>query len=178
MQPNVSRSTLRPLSPFTALERGEHLGRFRVRPCPTNDNPEKFVVIGDWARKNLVQIALPAPIAAAEGADCAWFHRLVAPRFLELVDAWTEAGVVGDVIQWGGSYASRYIRGSRNKLSMHAFGAAFDINVPWNRLGHEPAPLGAQGSVLRLVDIAAEVGFCWGGSFRRCDGMHFEIARF
>ena len=62
-------------------------------------------------------------------------------------------------------------------LSNHAFGTAFDINVPFNPLGARPALIGKQGSVRELVPIANEHGFFWGGHFgKRPDGMHFEVA--
>lgn len=62
--------------------------------------------------------------------------------------------------------------------SNHAWGTAFDINVPWNGLGATPALVGARGSVRKLVPLANEHGFYWGGHFNgRPDGMHFEIAQ-
>jgi hypothetical protein len=61
--------------------------------------------------------------------------------------------------------------------SNHAWGTAFDVNYGWNKLGAIPAPVGARGSVRELVPLANQYGFYWGGHFRRCDGMHFEVAR-
>jgi D-alanyl-D-alanine carboxypeptidase-like protein len=77
----------------------------------------------------------------------------------------------------GGSFAPRYVRGSRVTLSSHAWGAAFDVNYAWNRLGTVPALRGEKDSVRELVPIAHAYGFYWGGHFSRCDGMHFEVAR-
>jgi len=67
------------------------------------------------------------------------------------------------------------MRGSTN-LSRHAWGTAFDINVPWNGLNVVPPRVGDKGSVRELVTIANKHGFYWGGHFGRLDGMHFEIA--
>jgi len=62
-------------------------------------------------------------------------------------------------------------------LSPHALGIAFDINATWNLIGQSPAPLGAMGSVLELVDNAARCGFWWGGDDpARPEGCHFEFA--
>ena len=58
-----------------------------------------------------------------------------------------------------------------------AFGTAFDINARYNRLGTEPAGTTQAGCVYRLVPVAHEFGFYWGGHFSRRDGMHFELAR-
>jgi hypothetical protein len=65
-----------------------------------------------------------------------------------------------------------------SKLSNHAFGSAFDINAKWNPLGHTPALVGKEGAVRKLVPIANDYGFYWGGHFTsRKDGMHFEVAK-
>ena len=69
------------------------------------------------------------------------------------------------------------VRGSRQTLSNHAFGSAFDINAAWNGLGVIPPLVGQKGSVRELVALANENGFYWGGHFPRRDGMHFEIAK-
>ena len=57
----------------------------------------------------------------------------------------------------------------------HAWGTAFDVNVPWNARGM-PALRGEKDSVRELVPIANSRGF-WGGHFSRRDGMHFEASR-
>ena len=85
--------------------------------------------------------------------------------------------LLGLVLTWAGSWVPRYIRGSRSRLSNHAWGTAFDINVPWNGLRRTPAFKGQKGSVRELVLIAAKLGFYWGGWFTRKDGMHFEVSK-
>ena len=68
----------------------------------------------------------------------------------------------------------------RRTLSAHAYGVAIDLNARWNGYGVKPAPRGAPGSLVELVDIFAAHGFAWGGHFRPAryaDGMHFELAR-
>ena len=65
-------------------------------------------------------------------------------------------------------------------LSTHSWGAAIDLNVPWNGYGAVPAALGAHGSVRELVPIFESEGFAWGGYFKPqsiADGMHFELSR-
>jgi hypothetical protein len=59
----------------------------------------------------------------------------------------------------------------------NCFGSAFDINVPWNGLGVQPALKGKMGSVRELVPLAHRFGLYWGGHFQRQDGMHFEVAK-
>lgn len=159
---------------MNTASRIRHFGRFEYEATSV---PGDIKQLGGWARDNLVKVVLPPVLAAAQGADVAWFHRLVAPRFLELVAAWEEAGVAGDVVHWGGAHSARFVRGSRITLSAHSWGSAFDVNRPYNRLGENPALLGETGSVLRLVPIARAHGFYWGGHFNRLDGMHFEMAK-
>lgn len=62
--------------------------------------------------------------------------------------------------------AARAITGGT--LSIHAWGAAIDINVANNPLGSPPI------QDPRLVAIMAEHGFAWGGRFLRPDGGHFQ----
>jgi hypothetical protein len=170
------RPTQAVLRPLTAEGRRRLFGDFAYKADPITGNGERIRITDNWAKENLVTIPLGA-LAAAEGADKATFHRLVAPRFQELVEAWERAGVLQDVLTWNGSYAARFIRGSRVNLSAHAWASAFDVNIAHNRLGAEPAKLGQKGSVLRLVSIAEAHGFYWGGRFSRKDGQHFELAK-
>lgn len=164
-------------TPLTTSQREKLFGRFTWTRDPTPQNPERIQVTDSWAVENLVTISLPPPLSVLAGAEKATFHRRVVPKFLDLIFAWDKASVLDDIIQWSGAYARRFIRGSQGRLSAHAFGAAFDINAAYNRLGHLPAPLGAKGSVLRLVPIATDLGWCWGGDFKRRDGMHFELGK-
>lgn len=155
--------------------RNRLFGEFEYARAPVPGNPEKVKVLDDW-KKNLATFDLPQELAVLPGADQATFHVLVQPRFLALVDAWRTAGVLGDVLTWNGSYASRLVRGTTlGTLSSHAWGSAFDINVPFNPLG-KPATTG-EGTVLRLLEAAQDLGWCWGGYFTRSDPMHFELAR-
>lgn len=171
----MQTKTLRPLN---NVRRAQLFGTFAYEPDPLPDNPEHIKVTDDWAKNNLETIELPLSLQTLVGIERATFHSMVAPKFLALVHAWEDAGVISDVIQWGGSYAPRFIRRSTTVLSAHAWASAFDINVAWNPLGSGGAPAGSQGSVLRLVPIAEACGWFWGGRFKkRPDPMHFELAR-
>lgn len=104
------------------------------------------------------------------------FHRFALAQLQGMWAAWEVAGLLDRVLTYGGSFVPRFIRGSSRSLSNHAFGSAFDINVAWNQLGHEPALKDQEGCVRELVPIANDYGFYWGGHFSRRDGMHFEVA--
>lgn len=154
-------------------------GRFQYRPAGVAGNPEAVTVLGTWYQDNVVQVEVPqlAGVEGTAGRSKFPFHRLAAAQLSGFFQAAEKAGMRDLILTWGGSYSARFIRGSRTVLSNHSFGSAFDINVPWNYLGSEPALVGRRGSVRRLVPIANRLGFYWGGHFKRRDGMHFEIAK-
>jgi hypothetical protein len=72
--------------------------------------------------------------------------------------------------QYGGCYVPRFIAGTTT-LSNHAFGLAFDLNVPENQRG-------TVGRINRqVVAIFQRYGFTWGGTWHWTDPMHFELNR-
>jgi hypothetical protein len=72
--------------------------------------------------------------------------------------------------QYGGCYVPRFIAGTTT-LSNHAFGLAFDLNVPENQRGTD-------GQINRqVVAIFQKWGFTWGGTWHYTDPMHFELNR-
>ena len=175
------KSPLRPASSMSARQR--MFGKFEFEPAPTPSNPEAIKILGNWEAEN-IQIV---PVPQLNGKQVFGqtirkgrmrFHKAAVPQLLGMWAAWEHAGLIDRVKTYEGSYIARFVRGSRSKLSNHAFGSAFDINQKWNRLGAVPTAAGREGSVRELVDIANEYGFHWGGHYRgRADGMHFEVAR-
>jgi hypothetical protein len=171
-----------PRPPFPALGaqgRAETFGDYSFVSAPVSGNPEAIQITSNWLKESIVSVEIPQ-LAGVKGAPASrrvQFHRLVAPRVAELFARWEEAGLVGSILTWDGSFVPRFIRGSRTVLSSHAHGSAFDINARWNGLGAVPARSTAKGSVHRLVAAAHALGFYWGGHFSRPDGMHFELAR-
>lgn len=72
--------------------------------------------------------------------------------------------------EYAGCFYPRFIAGSTT-LSNHAFGLAFDLNVPGNQRG-------TVGEMDRtVVSIFKKWGFAWGGDWSYTDPMHFELAR-
>lgn len=147
----------------------------------------------DWAREFVMDVPLPRLAGVPGLPDRARVHRKVAPFFVRLWEEWEKAGLLHLVISYSGDYLARYKRGKSpdpaghgrkssadvTALSNHAFGTAFDINVPQNDLGKVPAFIGTKGCVRELVPIANACGFFWGGHFQSPrDGMHFEFADF
>ena len=170
------------LRPATARTRERLFGTFEYEPAPTSRNPERIKILDDWESENIQMVTLPQlrgiPVYGTPSRGRLRFHKKAVEQLKALWAAWEQAGVLHHVLTYEGSYNPRFIRGSRETLSNHAYGSAFDINYQWNRLGAVPALEGQQGSVRELVDIANEHGFFWGGHFQgRPDGMHFEVAK-
>jgi hypothetical protein len=155
-------------------------GKFSFVAAPVPGNAENIRITDDWPSKNIVVVTIPqlAGIPGAGSSGKVQFHRAAADQLVSLWQAWADAGLIDRVLSWGGSFVPRFVRGSKTTLSNHAFGSAFDINVPFNPLGAIPALVGKKGAVRELVPLANEHGFYWGGHFpNRPDGMHFEIAK-
>ncbi len=157
-------------------ERRALFGTFSFKSKPVPGNHENIRITDDWVNKNITVVTIPQ-LVDIMGSDKVEFHKLAADQLNKLWNDWEEAQLLNLVLSWSGSYVPRFIRGSRKILSNHAFGTAFDINVPWNPLGAVPALVGQKGSVRELISIANDNGFYWGGHFTRLDGMHFEIAK-
>jgi len=139
-------------------------------------------VLNRWDKKNLKRIYIPQlnKIGQSWGHDKGYilFHKKGEAQMKALWDAWEKEGLLQYVTDWCCSYGPRYIRGSKTRLSNHAYGTAFDINIRANGLGKMPPKVGEKGSVRLLVPLANKFGFFWGGHYRRRkDGMHFELAK-
>lgn len=160
--------------PLTNLERIARFGWFPFEPAPTAENPDGIRIVGDWAKDHIVRVHVPQLDRAVS------IHKACEAAFLGLWADWEALGLRSRVLTFNGAWVPRYKRGKSgggwDALSNHALGTAFDINAKWNPLGHAPAPLGAEGSVVELVPAAHARGFVWGGDFlHRVDGMHFEF---
>lgn len=157
-------------------------GRFGYEPAPLDSMPEHVRITDNWPARQLVQVFIPQLLdipgvgGHGKGPDDGMVHchHRVASSLKAIWADWETAGLLDMVLTWGGLWCPRFVRGSRARLSNHAWGTAFDVNAPWNGLGKPPAREGEKGSVVELVSIAAAHGWYWGGWFRRPDGMHFE----
>jgi hypothetical protein len=159
-------------------------GKMTFKPAGTPGNPEGIAITNDWPEKSVVTANISqidripgmqykGQLVGA-GPKSVSIHNKVLDSFIELWQRWDDAGLLDNIITWAGTWNPRFIRGSRTSLSNHAFATAFDINAPWNGLRRVPALMGKKGCVRELVPIANELGWYWGGHFKRKDGMHFE----
>ena len=110
------------------------------------------------------------------------FVKQLEKAFVNLIDR----GFIKELKTWDGCFNIRPIRGYEDQykeaikaknyelaskyLSVHSWGMAIDVNRAENGLGQKPK------LSLGFVKCFTDVGFTWGGTFKRSDGMHFEIA--
>lgn len=162
---------------YLSLARAENLyGKYKWKMAPTAREPRAIKILDDWEKKNMTVSPIPqlARIGKPVNPNRA-IHKLAEKKILALWDAWEKAGLLRLVKTFDGLANFRVIGGTKT-LSNHAFGAAFDINEPWNKWGGQPAAVGQVGSVRELVPLANQHGFFWGGHFQgKKDGMHFEL---
>jgi D-alanyl-D-alanine carboxypeptidase len=97
-------------------------------------------------------------------------NTLMFPQLRAALDEIVSEGLAGAIHpgQYAGCYVPRFIAGTTT-LSNHAFGLAFDLNVPENERG-------TVGRINRqVVQIFESWGFTWGGTWGYTDPMHFEM---
>lgn len=165
------------LKSLTAAQRQQIFGELAVEPDPIAGSPENCKIIRKGPAYRIVEVELPLLVGVPGFVGSkTLFHAKGARQLQLLIRAWDDAGLLDRVLSWGGALAVRYVRGSKTTLSSHGHGTAFDINVPQNGLGRQPALAGRHGSVRELVEIANDLGFFWGGHYnQRPDGQHFEL---
>lgn len=189
----LAKSAVRPylfpeepdFSPLSFHQRQELFGEIKYKHVPVKNKPERVVITNDWDEDHLESAVIPQFVKAREkhGWKMGWpkegrvqVHKKAKENFLGFFEYVEEAGFLDRLISFGGLWSARLTRGG-SSLSNHAHAVAFDINVPWNWMGNECAPIGQKGSLIELVPLANAWGFYWGGHFRRIDGMHFELTK-
>jgi len=94
---------------------------------------------------------------------------LVAPLSLAFKNLIT-TGFINELKTWDGCFNIRKKRGL-SSMSLHSWGIAIDVNAAWNGLNKTPV-LSAG-----FVKCFTDVGFDWGGTWTRKDGMHFQLSK-
>lgn len=136
-----------------------------------------------WMSENLVKVIPPYQMFyAGQPIKSFQMHKKCAAdtvRALELINQaakgsknlLTESGAN----VFGGSFNFRLMRGG-NRLSMHSWGCAIDLD-PANNALHDETPKFAKYPF--VIEAFEKVGAVWGGRWagRSCDGMHFQFAR-
>jgi hypothetical protein len=136
-----------------------------------------------WLKDHLTVIKAPYPMVASwdptEVITRIQCHRLVADSLRRILTGILDHyGSIQSVRSarmhlYGGVYSFRRISGSAN-LSLHAFGAAIDLDPAHNPLG-KAWRADAGMMPMEVVAIFDSEGWKWGGRFNaRKDCMHFQ----
>lgn len=134
-----------------------------------------------WKKEFLTKIKPPYPMVLAwdttkqvKSITC---HKLIAEslsRILQQIKDKCYKSYMSRVNLFGGVYEFRRVSGSA-KLSLHAYGAAIDLDPERNGRGI-PYDGGFNMISPVVVDIFRSEGWKWGGDFINPDCMHFEAA--
>ncbi|GAB6039077.1 M15 family metallopeptidase [Fundidesulfovibrio butyratiphilus] len=162
-----------PLGPVTAEPApGFHPGRRRVASffkAAYGHTPEEV-------KANLVTVDfLGKPVRFNGRNGAAKALEAVSAELSQLIARRPE--VAGFLLPVSGTFAWRQIAGTE-RLSMHSFGAAIDVNAKRNTYwrwykGHDP--LGVRRAFpAEAAAIFERHGFVWGGKWAEFDIMHFE----
>lgn len=81
-----------------------------------------------------------------------------------------QRGHVKELKTWDGCFNIRKMRGLKS-MSLHSWGIAVDVNAFENGLNATPK-LSAG-----FVKCFTDAGFDWGGTWKRKDGMHFQLSK-
>ena len=79
-------------------------------------------------------------------------------------------GYVAELKTFDGCFNIRKQRGAQS-TSLHSWGVAIDVNAAWNGLGKDPV------LSTGFVKCFTDAGFDWGGTWKRKDGMHFQLSK-
>ena len=123
-----------------------------------------------WEDSQIVRIVLPESLGFENlRVTRITAHHLIAAHLSDTLKKIHDAGLWAAIDPYGGGYAARAQRGSQ-KLSLHAWGLAWDFRPEENALG-------TAGTMdQRVVGIFEAAGFTWGGRFhKRLDPMHFQM---
>ena len=120
-------------------------------PCLTLWDVPKELEIGVIPKRIYCNNDLVEPLKKA-------FQNLIARKFVD------------ELKTWDGCFNIRNKRGL-SSMSLHSWAIAIDVNAFENGLGKEPKLSSG------FVKCFTDAGFDWGGTWKRKDGMHFQLAK-
>lgn len=129
-----------------------------------------FAKYGDPDKqKNMIVWDVPAHLEIGVIPKKIYCNRDMVAPLQKAFENLIRTGNVKELKTWDGCFNIRKKRGL-SSMSLHSWGIAIDVNAFENGLGKEPK-LSAG-----FVKCFTDAGFNWGGTWRRKDGMHFELA--
>jgi D-alanyl-D-alanine carboxypeptidase-like protein len=139
----------------------KNFGEFAARPLPNG----QLEIDPGWSKRNLRTARVPV----LGEVVC---NRGLFPQLREAMHTIEDRGLAHLISNFGGCFGPRFIGlDPDGRISHHAWGVAFDINVRDNPYGAEP---NLDPDVVAAIE---QWGFTWGGRWIIPDGMHFEWQR-
>lgn len=129
----------------------------------------------EWEREFLTIIQLPFEMKLSWNTDLIvsrmTCHVLLGDIFKQVFQTILDKGLQTDVTTYGGCFTYRPKRVS-NRLSLHSWGIAIDINPVENMQG----TIGHMNP--DIIEVFKNAGFIWGGDWsgKSKDPMHFQYA--
>jgi len=144
--------------------------------CAIDPSSHVVTVPASWRNAYLRRFVISSDLPAA------WLHRDAIDSFALFVKLADDAGLLGRIIENGGGFVPRLMRGnvpvSMDGVSLHTYGVALDLNPEQNKRGTHGAAIGEHGCLRELVPMAYAANLTWGGDWLGAyqDPMHFEVA--
>lgn len=113
-------------------DRQKLLGEIQFEAAPTADNPEAIRITNDWKKTHLTTVSIPQirGVYGAPQSGVIEFNKAAAGQLQALFQDWEREGLLGRLLSWGGTFAPRFIRGSRTTLSQHCLPADQTVWTP------------------------------------------------
>jgi hypothetical protein len=126
------------------------------------------IVNGKWANENqfMVYIEIPDKLKRPNYKHI-YCNKVMKDALLNALNNIINRGYDAQVKTFDGCFMIRNTRGSPLQ-SVHSWGLAVDINAATNQLN----TVGDMSP--ELVKCFTDENFVWGGTFHRCDPMHFQ----
>lgn len=135
------------------------------------------IVDGKWADESKWMIIVEMPSwfesqvvnsATGKGTRKIYMNRDMKEPFLQALNNLLFAGVYYEPTTFDGCFVIRSVRGMPGSPSLHSWGIALDFNAG-------EMPLGSESTWSpEFVKCFTDVGFAFGGNFRRKDPQHFS----
>jgi hypothetical protein len=128
---------------------------------PTPDMERKFMVL--YNIPALIRTEIPVLPSRV------YCHKLMQTPLENAFKNIIKRKLQDQVKTWDGCFNIRNKRGG-STYSLHSWGLAIDINAATNGFGKTPQ------MSKELVKCFTDVGFDWGGTWTKKDGMHFQLS--
>lgn len=120
-----------------------------------------------WMAKFTTSVGPTLPLSVIPAQ--LYCHRLFIQPFRDALELVHDRKLGLEIKSFDGCFNIRSKKGGSTP-SIHSWGLAVDLNAAWNQFLQPPT------MSLELVRCFTDVGFDWGGVWKKLDGMHFQLS--